>query len=109
MRSSRRHALRTWVAVIAATGIITSFANPSAQATATVQNFMRATNQSSLDVRVYPYSGGTARLFDVAADWAAGTSTNTAVNPAGDLVLASTGGLYAASGTWESPTIDSGG
>lgn len=79
-----------------------------AHAVVEVRNFATALNNSRADVRVYPYSGGTNRLFDVAGDWTPGTFTNTSTNAGGDLVLSTVGAGYATAGTWESPIVDSG-
>lgn len=79
-----------------------------AAAVVEAQNFSTIGNDSRADVHLYPYSGGTTQLFDVAGDWAPGTFTNTATNASGDIVLGPAGAGYATTGTWESPTIDSG-
>ena len=102
--ASRR--LSSTVAAAVSIGLLV-VATP-ANAKVEVRNFATALNDSRADVRVYPYSGGATRLFDVAADWVPGTFTNTATNAGGDLVLSTVGAGYATSGTWESPSVDSG-
>ncbi len=100
---------RTIRALTAALSVVAFGAAPVALAKAEIRNYGTATNTSASTVSVHPYSGGTVKLYDVAADWAPGTFTNTATNGAGDLVLSTVGPGFATAGTWESPTIDSGG
>jgi hypothetical protein len=100
--------MQIMVSLVSAMSFIVA-AGSLAPAATQVRNHMRAANLATSDLRVYPYSGGTTRLFDVASDWSSGTFSNTATNATGDLVLATVPGGTASSGTWESPTIDSGG
>jgi hypothetical protein len=78
-------------------------------ATARIVNFGQGTNISSNSIGVYLYASGSTRLFDVAADWAPGTFTNTTTNGAGDLQLSSVGAGFATTGSWESPVLSTSG